>query len=108
MAALASLYSEFVMPTYGRFELDIARGSGCRVWDFDGKEYLDFGAGIAVCSLGHAHPEITEVVSKQARSLSIHRTFIGPVLRPNSPAVWSGWSGAEKSFCNSGAEANEV
>ena len=49
MAALASLYSEFVMPTYGRFELDIARGAGCRVWDFDGKEYLDFGAGIAVC-----------------------------------------------------------
>ena len=69
MSDLTSLYSDYVMPTYGRFDLDIARGAGVRVWDFAGKEYLDFGAGIAVCSLGHAHPEITEAISKQAATL---------------------------------------
>ena len=108
MAALASLYSEFVMPTYGRFELDIARGAGCRVWDFDGKGYLDFGAGIAVCSLGHAHPEITEVVSKQA-SILVHTSNLyrtGPQAELARRLV--GLVGRGKVFfCNSGAEANE-
>jgi acetylornithine/N-succinyldiaminopimelate aminotransferase len=108
MAALASLYSEFVMPTYGRFELDIARGAGCRVWDFDGKEYLDFGAGIAVCSLGHTHPEITEAVSKQA-SILVHTSNLyrtGPQAELARRLV--GLVGPGKVFfCNSGAEANE-
>jgi predicted acetylornithine/succinylornithine family transaminase len=108
MAALASLYSEFVMPTYGRFELDIARGAGCRVWDFDGKEYLDFGAGIAVCSLGHTHPEITEAVSKQA-SILVHTSNL---YRTRPQAEFArrlvGLVGPGKVFfCNSGAEANE-
>jgi acetylornithine/N-succinyldiaminopimelate aminotransferase len=108
MAALASLYSEFVMPTYGRFELDIARGAGCRVWDFDGKQYLDFGAGIAVCSLGHAHPEITEAASKQAAILvhtsNLYRT--SPQAELARRLV--GLVGPGKVFfCNSGAEANE-
>ena len=108
MAALASLYSEFVMPTYGRFELDIARGAGCRVWDFDGKQYLDFGAGIAVCSLGHAHPEITEAASKQA-SILVHTSNL---YRTSPQAELArrlvGLVGPGKVFfCNSGAEANE-
>jgi acetylornithine/N-succinyldiaminopimelate aminotransferase len=108
MAALASLYSEFVMPTYGRFELDIARGAGCRVWDFDGKQYLDFGGGIAVCSLGHAHPEITEAASKQAAILvhtsNLYRT--SPQAELARRLV--GLVGPGKVFfCNSGAEANE-
>ena len=108
MDALASLYSEFVMPTYGRFELDIARGEGCRVWDFEGKEYLDFGAGIAVCSLGHAHPEITEAASKQA-SILVHTSNLyrtGPQAELARRLV--GLVGRGKVFfCNSGAEANE-
>ena len=69
MTTLSSLYADYVMPTYGRFDLDIERGSGCRVWDFEGREYLDFGAGIAVCSLGHAHPEVTKAVTEQASTL---------------------------------------
>ena len=108
MAALASLYSEFVMPTYGRFELDIARGAGCRVWDFDGKEYLDFGAGIAVCSLGHAHPEITEAASKQA-SILVHTSNLyrtGPQAELARRLVELVGPG-KVFFCNSGAEANE-
>jgi acetylornithine/N-succinyldiaminopimelate aminotransferase len=108
MVALSSLYSEFVMPTYGRFELDIARGSGCRVWDFEGKEYLDFGAGIAVCSLGHAHPEITEATSKQA-SILVHASNLyrtspqAELARCLVELIGPG----KVFFCNSGAEANE-
>ena len=108
MSDLTSLYSDYVMPTYGRFDLDIARGAGVRVWDFAGKEYLDFGAGIAVCSLGHAHPEITEAISKQAATLvhtsNLYRTQPQAELARRLVEI----TGPGKVFfCNSGAEANE-
>jgi acetylornithine/N-succinyldiaminopimelate aminotransferase len=108
MTALSSLYANYVMPTYGRFDLDIARGSGCRVWDFEGKEYLDFGAGIAVCSLGHAHPEVTEAVLQQASTLvhtsNLYRTAPQAELARHLVEI----AGIGKVFfCNSGAEANE-
>jgi acetylornithine/N-succinyldiaminopimelate aminotransferase len=108
MSTLSSLYADYVMPTYGRFELDIARGSGCRVWDFEGREYLDFGAGIAVCSLGHAHPEVTKVVMQQASTLvhtsNLYRT--APQAELARRLVELTGSG-KVFFCNSGAEANE-
>jgi len=108
MATLSSLYSENIMPTYGRFDLDIARGVGCRVWDFEGREYLDFGAGIAVCSLGHAHPEVTEAVCQQAGTLvhvsNLYRTRPqGELARSMVESTGAG----KVFFCNSGAEANE-
>jgi len=108
MSSLAEKYRDFVIPTYGRFDLDIARGSGCRVWDFDGREFLDFGAGIAVCSLGHAHPEITEAISKQAATLvhtsNLYRTAPQAELAERLVGI----TGPGKVFfCNSGAEANE-
>ena len=108
MSSLAEKYRDFIIPTYGRFDLDIARGSGCRVWDTGGREYLDFGAGIAVCSLGHAHPEITEAISKQAATLvhtsNLYRTapqaeLAGRLVEITGPG--------KVFFCNSGAEANE-
>jgi acetylornithine/N-succinyldiaminopimelate aminotransferase len=108
MITLSSLYADYVMPTYGRFELDIARGSGCRVWDFEGREYLDFGAGIAVCSLGHAHPEVTKAVTEQASTLvhtsNLYRT--APQAELARRLVELTGSG-KVFFCNSGAEANE-
>ena len=108
MTPLSSLYADYVMPTYGRFELDIARGSGCRVWDFEGREYLDFGSGIAVCSLGHAHPEVTKVVTEQAATLvhtsNLYRT--APQAELARRLVELTGSG-KVFFCNSGAEANE-
>ena len=52
------LYDRYVIPTYARFDLRLARGKGSEVWDEDGKRYLDFGAGIAVTSIGHAHPRV--------------------------------------------------
>jgi predicted acetylornithine/succinylornithine family transaminase len=108
MSPLSSLYADYVMPTYGRFDLDIARGAGCRVWDFAGREYLDFGAGIAVCSLGHAHPEITEAVRRQAETLvhtsNLYRTQPQAELARRLVEM----AGPGKVFfCNSGAEANE-
>ena len=108
MTTLSSLYADYVMPTYGRFDLDIERGSGCRVWDFEGREYLDFGAGIAVCSLGHAHPEVTKTVTEQASTLvhtsNLYRT--APQAELARRLVELTGSG-KVFFCNSGAEANE-
>lgn len=108
MSALSSLYTDYVMPTYGRFDLDIARGAGGRVWDFGGREYQDFGAGIAVCSLGHAHPEVTEAVTRQASTLvhtsNLYRTEPQAELARRLVEI----TGPGKVFfCNSGAEANE-
>src|ERR1700692_2531955 len=58
------------MPNYGVPPLAISRGQGCRVWDADGREYLDLIAGIAVSSLGHAHPAIVEAVSRQVAQVA--------------------------------------
>ncbi|HRJ73286.1 MAG TPA: aspartate aminotransferase family protein [Terrimicrobiaceae bacterium] len=108
MSFLSDLYAEYVMPTYGRFDVDIAGGEGGRVWDYDGHEFLDFGAGIAVCSLGHAHPEVTAAVAKQAGTLvhtsNLYRTAPQAELARRLVEV----TGPGKIFfCNSGAEANE-
>ena len=62
-----SLFDKYVMPTYGRQPLVFVRGKGSRVWDANGKEYLDFGGGIAVNVLGHA--ALAEVLARQARIL---------------------------------------
>src|SRR3954464_16002037 len=63
------LYDRYVIPTYGRFELKFASGRGCEVWDEDGKRYLDFGAGIAVTSIGHAHPRVVRALQEQVGTL---------------------------------------
>jgi acetylornithine/N-succinyldiaminopimelate aminotransferase len=106
--SLSSLYAEYVIPTYGRFDLDLARGEGGRVWDFAGNEYLDFGAGIAVCSLGHAHPEVTEAITRQASTLvhtsNLYRTEPQALLAQKLDTIMGG---GKVFFCNSGAEANE-
>ncbi|NJO53167.1 MAG: aminotransferase class III-fold pyridoxal phosphate-dependent enzyme, partial [Leptolyngbyaceae cyanobacterium RM2_2_4] len=72
-ATVASLspaeFDEYVMTTYGRFPLSLERGKGCRVWDAEGREYLDFVAGIATCTLGHAHPMLVEAVTQQIQKL---------------------------------------
>lgn len=106
---LKAAYSKYVIPTYGRFDLCIARGSGTRVWDYDGREYLDFGGGIAVCSIGHAHPRVTAAIAAQAATL-VHTSnlyYTGPQAEVARRLVeFIGLDG--KVFCcNSGAEANE-
>src|SRR6201984_3220474 len=68
--ALQKRYATALMPNYGLPPLVISRGQGCRVWDPDGREYLDLIAGIAVSSLGHAHPAIVEAVSRQVAQVA--------------------------------------
>jgi acetylornithine/N-succinyldiaminopimelate aminotransferase len=108
MNPLAEDYSRFVIPTYGRFDLDIESGSGCFIQDASGRRILDFGAGIAVCSLGHAHPEVTSAVCGQAGKLvhtsNLYRT--GPQADLARRLVEVTGEG-KVFFCNSGAEANE-
>jgi acetylornithine aminotransferase/acetylornithine/N-succinyldiaminopimelate aminotransferase len=105
----ADLYRDYVMPTYGRFDLALARGEGTRVWDEAGKAYLDFGAGIAVCSLGHSHPKLTKALAEQAAAL-VHTSNLY-LTRPQGElaklAVDLVGLGGKVFFCNSGAEANE-
>ena len=65
----ADNFNAYVMNTYGRFPIALERGEGCRVWDTEGKEYLDFVAGIATFTLGHAHHVMMATVSEQMQKL---------------------------------------
>ncbi len=108
MQDLKSLYDRYVVPTYGRFDLAFEKGAGSHLWDFDGKQYLDLGCGIAVCSLGHAHPELADALAGQARKL-VHVSNLyytepqGLLARKLVELTGPG----KVFFCNSGAEANE-
>lgn len=105
------LTADYIVPSYGRFPLALARGEGARVWDESGKGFLDFGAGIAVCSLGHCHPVITKALHEQGSTL-IHVSNLyhtrpqGELARFLVETVMGG-QGGKVFFSNSGAEANE-
>jgi acetylornithine/N-succinyldiaminopimelate aminotransferase len=106
---LAALDAEHVMQTYGRLPVAFVRGDGTRLWDSDGNEYLDFLSGLAVTSLGHAHPEIADAIADQARTLlhvsNLYYNELQPELGARIDALLGG--GGRVFFCNSGAEANE-
>jgi predicted acetylornithine/succinylornithine family transaminase len=95
--------------TYSRLPILVQRGKGMKVWDSNGREYLDFVGGIAVCSLGHSHPKVIQALEDQAKEL-IHCSN----LYYNGPQVELARRLCEHSFgervffCNSGAEANEA
>lgn len=69
-AILQKRFAAALMPNYGVPPVAISRGAGCRVWDPDGREYLDLIAGIAVSSLGHAHPALIEAVTRQVAQVA--------------------------------------
>ncbi len=104
----AAAFDRCVMPTYGRFPLAIARGEGCRLWDTDGNSYLDFVAGIATCTLGHAHPALIDAVTKQIQTLH-HVSNLYYIPQQGDLAQWLTQNSCADFafFCNSGAEANE-
>jgi acetylornithine/N-succinyldiaminopimelate aminotransferase len=95
--------------TYARYPAAMIKGVGCRLTDADGKEYLDFLSGIAVCALGHCHPQVTEAIRRQAGEL-VHVSnlyYTEPQIRLGE--LLTGHSFGEKIFlANSGAEANEA
>ena len=104
----AANFDQDVMTTYGRFPIALERGQGCRVWDTDGREYLDFVAGIATCTLGHAHPALVAAVTAQIQTLH-HVSNLYYIPPQGDLAHWlTQHSCANRAFfCNSGAEANE-
>jgi len=106
---VAKLTENYVAHTYARYPIALVRGKGARVWDADGKEYLDFLAGIAVNSLGHCHPAIVRAIQQQARKL-IHVSNLYHILPQSELArELCRHSFADRVFfCNSGAEANEA
>ena len=103
------LSERVVAHTYGRFPLILVRGKGTRVWDMDGKEYLDFVSGLAVCNLGHCHPKVVKAIQEQAEKL-IHVSnfyYIEPQIQLASLLCQHSFAG-KIFFGNSGAEANEA
>ncbi|MFC9846995.1 acetylornithine transaminase [Streptomyces sp. NPDC060223] len=108
-AELTQRWQGSLMDNYGTPRLPLVRGKGTRLWDADGKEYLDFVGGIAVNALGHAHPAIVEAVSKQIGSLGhVSNLFVAepPVALAERLLQLFGREGRVY-FCNSGAEAVE-
>jgi acetylornithine/N-succinyldiaminopimelate aminotransferase len=102
------LSEKYVANTYARYPVLLVRGKGTRVWDMEGKEYLDFVSGLGVCSLGHCHPKVVKAIQDQSERL-IHVSnlyYIEPQIQLAS--LLCKHSFADKVFfCNSGAEANE-
>ncbi|CAK8723899.1 Acetylornithine aminotransferase [Candidatus Electrothrix laxa] len=95
--------------TYSRFPAAMVQGEGCRLWDADGREYLDFLAGIAVCSLGHCHPAVTEAVCTQAKKLMHVSNLFYTEPQTELAELLTANSFADRVFmANSGAEANEA
>jgi acetylornithine/N-succinyldiaminopimelate aminotransferase len=101
-------FNENVMTTYGRFDLALVRGEGCNVWDNQGKKYLDFVAGIATCTLGHAHPAMVMAATQQMQRLAhVSNLYYIPVQGELAKWLVAHSCADRVFFCNSGAEANE-
>jgi acetylornithine/N-succinyldiaminopimelate aminotransferase len=97
-----------VMPTYARAPVTFVRGEGCRLFDSEGRRYLDFAAGIAVCGLGHAHPRLVEALTEQAKRLWHTSNLYRVEGQERVAARLAQLSfGDVVFFANSGAEANE-
>jgi len=95
--------------TYARYPVAVDRGFGSRLWDPDGKEYIDLLAGLAVTSLGHCHPEIAEVVAAHSRKLiHVSNLLYQPEMLALAKRILATAHFDKVFFCNSGAEANEA
>ena len=107
---LLALGRDYYLPVYKQREMIIERGQGARVWDQDGREYIDFAAGIAVCGLGHCNPELTAALVEQAGKLwhTSNAFHSAPPLLLAKELVEASKFAARVFLCNSGAEANEA
>jgi len=104
---LIALHHQYVMPTYAPGLL-LVRGEGTKVWDHEGREYLDFIAGIAVVNCGHSHPAVVEAIQRQAGRLThVSNLFFNEKQPLLAQALSERSLGGKCFFCNSGAEANE-
>jgi len=108
-AELFALSERYYLPVYRPRRIVLDHGKGSRIWDRDGREYVDFGAGIAVNALGHAHPALVGALTDQAGKLwHTSNVFVSePTLRLAEELVAASRFAQRVFFCNSGAEANE-
>ncbi len=99
----------FLFPVYPRAPLALVRGEGCRVWDAEGKEYLDFFSSTVVTNLGHAHPRVTAAIVEQAKKIVHVSNLHHSAPQGELAELLCRHSFASRAFlCNSGAEANEA
>src|SRR3989338_3962747 len=105
---IAALYEQFVLPTYNRSGGCIVKGKGSKVWDLEGKEYLDFFPGWAVSGLGHCHPDVVNAIKNQARKLlHVPNNYYGLKQAQLAQKIVERSFDGRVFFCNSGAEAME-
>jgi len=108
-ADVIAMTEKYQMANYARFPVVFVRGEGARLFDAEGREYLDFLGGIAVALLGHTHPEVTRAVTVQARNLlHVSNLFHVPVQAEVGRLLSESTIGGKVFFCNSGTEANEA
>jgi len=108
VAAVQALFQQYVIPSYGRFDIVLSHGAGSYLYDITGRRYLDLGGGIAVSSLGHAHPAITEALVEQSRKVIHASNFYYHEPQGRLAQALVSLIGPGKCFfCNSGVEANE-
>jgi acetylornithine/N-succinyldiaminopimelate aminotransferase len=108
--AIAKRAQKVLTPNYKQQPVAFVRGEGVRVWDADGKEYLDFFGGAAVSALGHCHPAMVRALERQARAIwhtSNHYFIDRQVELAEALLAVTPWA-SRAFFCNSGTEANEV
>jgi acetylornithine/N-succinyldiaminopimelate aminotransferase len=104
------LERQYMMQTYKRLPVEFVLGEGTRLYDADGREYLDFLAGISVCNAGHCHPHVVEAIRDQAaRLMQVSNLYFNePAARLAERLATSFEPGARVFLCNSGTEANEA
>jgi acetylornithine aminotransferase len=113
-AELSARWDAVMMPNYGTPPVALVQGKGCRLWDADGRDYLDLLAGIAVSSLGHAHPAIVDAVSRQVATLAhtsnlyLHEPGIRLAERLTGLLATPAGTPARVFLCSTGTEANEA
>ncbi len=109
-AEIVAATKQYLIPNYGRLPIAMARGQGSRIWDAEGKEYLDFFAGFGLGGVaGHCHPKITAAVVEQARTLTACGNYFTNAPQVElAKAITDHAFGGKVFFCHSGAEANEA
>ena len=109
MTDLQALEKRWLMPTYRRAGVEFVCGEGARLWDSDGKRYLDFFAGLGVMNAGHCHPRISDAIREQAgRLMAISNLYYSAPGMRLAARIAESSLGGRVFLCNSGAEANEA